>query len=61
MAVSLSEAARRLGLNDNREVKGIAKFLGIRLKKIDNANMVLMDERDLKRIKDEWEQACNQN
>ena len=37
------------------------KWLGIRLEKIDNANMVLMDERDLERIKDEWRQSCNQN
>lgn len=56
MQVTLSEAARRLGLRDNREVRGIARFLGISLKRVGNANILLMNERDLERIKEEWNQ-----
>lgn len=53
MPVTLGEAARRLGFRDHREVKGITKFLGISLTRIGNANMLLMDEKDLERIRRE--------
>lgn len=34
MAITLSGAARELGLPDNRQVRGIAEFLGIELKRV---------------------------
>jgi hypothetical protein len=61
MPVTLSEAARRLGLRDNREVSGIAKFLGIPLYRMGNFNAVLIKEEDLQRIKDEWNAMTNCN
>lgn len=36
MAVTLSGAARKLGLPDNRQVRGIAEFLGIPLRHVGN-------------------------
>jgi hypothetical protein len=61
MPVTLSEAARRLGLADSGEVKGIAKVLRIHLRRPGDANMLLMDERDLERIRRALELSCNSN
>lgn len=36
MAVTLSGAARQLGLPDNRQVRGIVEFLGITLRRVGN-------------------------
>lgn len=48
MPVNLSDAAKRLGFSDNREIRGITKYLDIPLMKIGNS--LVMSDEDFERI-----------